>query len=112
MNFDLADHHVAAQRLVREFAQTDVAPRLRGLAQARGEKVAAYGLTEPAAGSDAVGLQATAVREAGTMCSTGKRRGCRWPTSPIISWCSPGPTRPSRSSETTAACRRSWSPAR
>src|SRR5213592_3258664 len=31
--------------------------------QARGEKVAAYGLTEPAAGSDAVGLQATAVRD-------------------------------------------------
>jgi len=144
MNFDLADHHVAAQRLVREFAQTEVAPRIRGLdraqefdrsilgkmgklgilglcipeqyggagmdyislglaceeleyvdtslrvimsvhlglnslsvlswgtdeqrrrflvPQARGEKVAAYGLTEPAAGSDAVGLQATAVRD-------------------------------------------------
>ncbi|HEX9531372.1 MAG TPA: acyl-CoA dehydrogenase family protein, partial [bacterium] len=31
--------------------------------QARGEKVAAYGLTEPAAGSDAVGIQATAVRD-------------------------------------------------
>jgi glutaryl-CoA dehydrogenase (non-decarboxylating) len=31
--------------------------------QARGEKVSAYGLTEPAAGSDAVGIQATAVRD-------------------------------------------------
>lgn len=33
------------------------------LPQARGERVAAYGLTEPAAGSDAVGIQATAVRD-------------------------------------------------
>lgn len=31
--------------------------------QARGERIAAYGLTEPAAGSDAVGIQATAVRD-------------------------------------------------
>src|SRR2546430_17699623 len=35
MNFDLADHHVAAQRLVREFAQTEVAPRIRGLDRAQ-----------------------------------------------------------------------------
>ncbi len=144
MEFDLADHQLAAQRLVREFAQTEVAPRIRdldraqqfdrsilgkmadlgilglciperyggagmdyvslGLAceeleyvdtslrvimsvhlglnslsllswgtedqrrrflapQARGEKIAAYGLTEPAAGSDAVAIQATAVRD-------------------------------------------------
>src|SRR2546422_6187650 len=144
MNFELADHQVAAQRLVREFAQAEVAPRIReldraqqfdrsilgkmgelgilglcvperyggagmdyislGLAceeleyvdtslrgissvrlvgntcsvlswgtegqrrrlllpQARGAKIAAYGLTEPAAGSDAVGIQATAVRD-------------------------------------------------
>src|SRR5205809_5836417 len=143
MNFDLADHHVAAQRLVREFAQTEVAPRIRGLdraqefdrsilgkmgklgilglcipeqyggagldyislglaceeleyvdthlrvimsvhvglnsmslwcwgtedqkrkylvPQAKGEKIASYGLTEPNAGSDAVGIQTTAVR--------------------------------------------------
>jgi glutaryl-CoA dehydrogenase (non-decarboxylating) len=32
------------------------------LPQARGEKIATYGLTEPNAGSDAVGIQATAVR--------------------------------------------------
>lgn len=31
--------------------------------QARGERIAAYGLTEPGAGSDAVGIQATAVRD-------------------------------------------------
>jgi len=144
MDFELADHQRAAQKLVRDFAQTEVAPRIReldraqqfdrtilrtmgglgllglclperyggagmdyislGLAceeleyvdtslrvilsvhlglnsltllawgseeqrrrflapQARGEKIAAYGLTEPAAGSDAVGIQATAVRD-------------------------------------------------
>lgn len=144
MDFALADHQVAASRMVRDFAQTEVAPRIReldraqqfdrsiltkmaelgilglcvpesyggagldyvslGLAceeleyvdtslrvilsvhlglnslsvlawgteaqrrefltpQARGERIAAYGLTEPAAGSDAVGIQATAVRD-------------------------------------------------
>jgi glutaryl-CoA dehydrogenase (non-decarboxylating) len=31
--------------------------------QARGEKIATYGLTEPAAGSDAVGIRTTAVRD-------------------------------------------------
>ena len=31
--------------------------------QARGEKIATYGLTEPNAGSDAVGIQTTAVRK-------------------------------------------------
>jgi glutaryl-CoA dehydrogenase (non-decarboxylating) len=31
--------------------------------QARGDRIAAYGLTEPGAGSDAVGIQATAVRD-------------------------------------------------
>ncbi len=31
--------------------------------QARGERIAAYGLTEPVAGSDAVGIQGTAVRD-------------------------------------------------
>jgi glutaryl-CoA dehydrogenase (non-decarboxylating) len=33
------------------------------LPQARGEKIASYGLTEPNAGSDAVGIQSTAVRK-------------------------------------------------
>ena len=33
------------------------------LPQARGEKIASYGLTEPNAGSDAVGIQTTAVRK-------------------------------------------------
>ncbi|MDQ7818976.1 MAG: acyl-CoA dehydrogenase family protein [Armatimonadota bacterium] len=154
MDFTLADHQLAAQRLVREFAQTEVAPRIRdldraqrfdrsvldamarlgilglciperyggagmdyislGLAceeleyvdtslrvilsvhlalnsltlltwgteeqrrrflvpQARGEKIAAYGLTEPAAGSDAVGIQATAVRDGRHYVLTGEK---------------------------------------
>src|SRR2546428_13221993 len=42
---------------------TDEQRRRFLLPQARGEKIAAYGLTEPAAGSDAVGIQATAVRD-------------------------------------------------
>jgi glutaryl-CoA dehydrogenase (non-decarboxylating) len=33
------------------------------LPQAKGEKIASYGLTEPNAGSDAVGIQSTAVRQ-------------------------------------------------
>src|SRR2546422_10389108 len=35
MNFELADHQVAAQRLVREFAQAEVAPRIRELDRAQ-----------------------------------------------------------------------------
>jgi glutaryl-CoA dehydrogenase (non-decarboxylating) len=154
MDFTLADHQLAAQRLVRDFARTEVAPRIReldraqrfdrsileamgrlgilglciperyggagmdyislGLAceeleyvdtslrvilsvhlalnsltllawgtedqrrrflvpQARGEKIAAYGLTEPAAGSDAVGIQATAVRDGRHYVLTGEK---------------------------------------
>ncbi len=41
--------------------------------QARGDKVAAYGLTEPAAGSDAVGIQATAVRDGRTYVLSGEK---------------------------------------
>ena len=144
MEFTLQDHQEMAARMVREFAQTEVGPRIRdldrsqtfdrrildemgrlgilglclperyggagmdyvslGLAceeleyvdtslrvimsvhvglnsltllswgseeqkqrylvpQARGEKIATYGLTEPAAGSDAVGIQTRAVRD-------------------------------------------------
>jgi glutaryl-CoA dehydrogenase (non-decarboxylating) len=144
VDFTLEEHQLAAQRMVREFAQTEVAPRIReldraqqfdrsvlqrmgelgilgvcvperyggagmdyvslGLAceeleyvdtflrvvmsvhlglnslsilawgtdaqrqkfltpQARGQRIAAYGLTEPIAGSDAVGIRATAVRD-------------------------------------------------
>lgn len=144
MDFTLAEHQLMAQRMVREFAQSEVAPRIReldrtqqfdrgilskmgelgilglcvperyggagmdyislGLAceeleyvdtflrvimsvhlglnslsllawgteaqrqkfltpQARGKSIAAYGLTEPVAGSDAVGIRATAVRD-------------------------------------------------
>src|SRR5437879_9450463 len=35
MNFEMADHQVAAQRLVREFAQAEVAPRIRELDRAQ-----------------------------------------------------------------------------
>src|SRR3989449_10789898 len=35
MEFELADHQVAAQRLVSEFAQAEVAPRIRGLDRAQ-----------------------------------------------------------------------------
>lgn len=41
--------------------------------QARGERIAAYGLTEPAAGSDAVGIQATAVRDGRSYVLSGEK---------------------------------------
>ncbi len=41
--------------------------------QARGEKVATYGLTEPNAGSDAVGIQTTAVRKDGYYVLNGEK---------------------------------------
>ncbi|HEY6102053.1 MAG TPA: acyl-CoA dehydrogenase family protein [bacterium] len=41
--------------------------------QARGEKIATYGLTEPAAGSDAVGIQTRAVRDGDTFILSGEK---------------------------------------
>jgi len=41
--------------------------------QARGEKIATYGLTEPNAGSDAVGIQSTAVRKGGYYVLSGEK---------------------------------------
>ena len=41
--------------------------------QARGEKIATYGLTEPNAGSDAVGIQTTAVRKDGYYVLNGEK---------------------------------------
>jgi glutaryl-CoA dehydrogenase (non-decarboxylating) len=41
--------------------------------QARGEKIATYGLTEPNAGSDAVGIQTTAVRKDGFYVLNGEK---------------------------------------
>jgi glutaryl-CoA dehydrogenase (non-decarboxylating) len=41
--------------------------------QARGEKIATYGLTEPNAGSDAVGIQTTAVRRDGHYVLNGEK---------------------------------------
>lgn len=154
MDFALADHQVAAARMVRDFARSEVAPRIReldraqefdrsilsrmaelgilglcvperyggagldyvslGLAceeleyvdtslrvilsvhlglnslsilawgteeqrrefltpQARGDRVAAYGLTEPVAGSDAVGIQAIAVRDGHSYVLSGEK---------------------------------------
>jgi glutaryl-CoA dehydrogenase (non-decarboxylating) len=43
------------------------------LPQARGEKIATYGLTEPNAGSDAVGIQSTAVRKDGYYVLNGEK---------------------------------------
>ncbi len=41
--------------------------------QARGEKIATYGLTEPAAGSDAVGIQTRAVRDGNQYVLSGEK---------------------------------------
>jgi glutaryl-CoA dehydrogenase (non-decarboxylating) len=41
--------------------------------QARGEKIATYGLTEPAAGSDAVGIQTRAVRDGNSYVLSGEK---------------------------------------
>lgn len=41
--------------------------------QARGEKIATYGLTEPAAGSDAVGIQTRAVRDGDSFILSGEK---------------------------------------
>ena len=41
--------------------------------QAKGEKIATYGLTEPNAGSDAVGIQSTAVRKEGYYVLNGEK---------------------------------------
>jgi glutaryl-CoA dehydrogenase (non-decarboxylating) len=41
--------------------------------QAKGEKIATYGLTEPNAGSDAVGIQSTAVRKGGYYVLNGEK---------------------------------------
>jgi glutaryl-CoA dehydrogenase (non-decarboxylating) len=41
--------------------------------QAKGEKIATYGLTEPNAGSDAVGIQTTAIRKGGRYVLNGEK---------------------------------------
>ena len=43
------------------------------LPQAKGEKIATYGLTEPNAGSDAVGIQTTAVKKGGRYVLNGEK---------------------------------------
>ena len=62
--------------------------------QARGEKLATFGLTEPGCGSDVGNIQTTAVRKRRHLRAQRQpRSGSRWPTWPTISWSSPAPTR-------------------
>jgi glutaryl-CoA dehydrogenase (non-decarboxylating) len=51
--------------------------------QARGEKIATYGLTEPGAGSDVVGSRSTARREGDEYVLNGERCGLASLMSPI-----------------------------
>ena len=53
--------------------------------QARGEKLATFGLTEPGVGTDAGNLQTTARRDGAATSSTARRSGSAWPTSPTTS---------------------------
>src|SRR5436189_296128 len=87
IDFELTDEHRLLEQSVREWGSREVAPSIRehdrthhfdrdrilgGMArlgllgisvpQARGAKIAGYGLTEPAAGSDARGIQTTATK--------------------------------------------------
>jgi glutaryl-CoA dehydrogenase (non-decarboxylating) len=52
---------------------TDDQKRRYLVPQARGEKIATYGLTEPNAGSDAVGIQSTAVRDGDSYVLNGEK---------------------------------------
>ena len=52
---------------------TDEQKKKYVMPQARGEKIATYGLTEPNAGSDAVGIQTTAVRKDGYYVLNGEK---------------------------------------
>ncbi len=52
---------------------TEEQRRMFLIPQARGERIGAYGLTEPAAGSDAVGIQGTAVRDGGQYVLNGEK---------------------------------------
>ena len=54
--------------------------------QAQGQKIATFGLTEPAAGSDARGIQTVADQAGRPLRAVAARRcGSRWPTSPTTS---------------------------
>ena len=60
--------------------------------QARGEKLATFGLTEPGVGSDAANLASTARRDGDRYILNGRRSGSAWPTRPTTSWSSPTST--------------------
>ncbi len=53
--------------------------------QAKGEKIGTFGLTEPAAGSDAVGILTTAKKAGESTSSTARRCGFRFRKSPTCS---------------------------
>ena len=61
--------------------------------QAKGEKLATFGLTEPGVGTDAANLATTARRDGDVVpSSTARRSGSASPTSPTTSWSSPPST--------------------
>jgi glutaryl-CoA dehydrogenase (non-decarboxylating) len=61
--------------------------------QARGEKYAAFCLTEPGAGSDVAAMASTARREGDDYILNGEKMWISLAPKPIISWSSPRPTR-------------------
>ena len=67
--------------------------------QARGEKLATFGLTEPGVGTDAGNLATTARQDGAATGSTARRSGSRWPTSPTTS----SSSRPSTAPRSTRA---------
>ena len=82
--------------------------------QAQGKKIATFGLTEPAAGSDVRGIQTVAIQQGDRYVSPARRCGSRSPTSPTTSSSSRGRTSKRRRratppvsalSSSSAACR-------
>ena len=55
--------------------------------QAQGDKLATYGLTEPSAGSDARGIQTTAIKKGDRWVLNGEKMWISLATSPTTSWC-------------------------
>ena len=60
--------------------------------QARGEKLATFGLTEPGVGTDAATSRPPPAATATPTCSTAEDLDLAWPTSPTTSWSSPRST--------------------
>src|SRR6266850_890826 len=61
MDFDFSPEQQEIHKLANEFADREIAPGARE--RDRGEVIGCFGLTEPAVGSDATRLQATAKRD-------------------------------------------------